>query len=60
MAYQYNNKPKKQLTREELENIAQKVTQLYIEMYGTQIKDAERVGWYERLRPLAQRIIASV
>lgn len=60
MAYQHNNKPKKQLTNEELENLAQKVTQLYVEMYGTQIKDSERVGWYERLRPLAQRIIASV
>lgn len=60
IGYQYNNKPKKQLTNKELENMTQKVTRLYIEMYGTQIKDAERVGWYEKIRPLAQRIIASV
>ena len=60
IAYQHGNEPEKRLTKEELENLAQKVTQLYIEMYGTQIKDEERVGWYERLRPLAQRIVASI
>lgn len=60
IAYQHSNKPKKQLTNEELENMTQKVTQLYIEMYGMKVKDAERVNWYERLRPLAQRIIVSV
>ncbi len=60
IAYQYNNKPKKQLTNKELENMTQKVTQLYIEMCGMQVKDTERVGWYEKIRPLAQHIIASV
>ena len=40
--------------------MTQKVTQLYIEMYGMQIKDEERVGWYERLRPIAQRILGLV
>ena len=60
IAYQHSNKPKKQLTKTELKNMAQKVTQLYIEMYGMQIKDEERVGWYERLRPIAQRILGLV
>lgn len=60
IAYQHSNKPKKQLTKTELKNMAQKVTQLYIGMYGMQIKDEERVGWYERLRPIARRILGLV
>lgn len=60
LGYQHGNEPKKQLTNKELKNLGQKVAQLYIEMYGTQVKDTEFVGWYKRIRPLAQRIVSSI
>ena len=60
ISYQHSNKPKKELAKEEIQKMVETVTQLYIEMYGMQVKDAERVGWYEKIRPLAQRVIASV